>query len=103
MGQAVPGTPSIEGIPVVHGPAVCSGEDRGGDVARVDETDAQRRLCGGRRDEPALHGEGPDAGQHVAAGLGRADDRFADDDLQEEVVEVDARPPVTARRSPPCS
>ena len=43
---------------------------------------------GGTVDETALHGERADAGEDVAAVLLIGDDRFVDEHLQEQVVDV---------------
>jgi hypothetical protein len=53
--------------------------------------DRDRRLSVQGPDETTLDGEGADACQDVAAVLGVRDDGLVDEDLQEQVVHVDAR------------
>ena len=52
---------------------------------------ATRVSSSGRRDQPALDRERADAGEDVAAILRVGDDRLVDEDLQEQIVDVDAR------------
>ena len=50
------------------------------------------RLSVLRRDQATLYGEGADPGEDIATVLRIGDDRAVDEDLQEEIVDVDARP-----------
>ena len=56
--------------------------------------DGDPRLGAGNRHQPALDGEGPDAGKDIAAILGICDDGLVHENLEEQIVHVD---PFTGR------
>src|SRR3546814_739219 len=60
--------------------------------AGIFHEDAHFGLLARNRNETALDGERPDAGKDITAVLGVGDDRLIDEDLQEEIVDIDAVP-----------
>ena len=75
----------------VVGHAASQSEGSGRHRSGVDHVDAHSRLGPARRDQAPLHRERPDAGQHVAAVLGVADEGLVHGGLKEQVVHVGAR------------
>jgi hypothetical protein len=86
-----PGNAGNRGVARVVDPPAGCGERRDRASAGVDHADPHARALRPRGDDAPLHGELPDGGQQVAAGLAVGHGGRVDADLQEQVVDVAVR------------